>query len=211
MTHATAEETAPIIAGIDESGRGCLAGPVYAAAVILRAGDPIAGLNDSKKLGAATRERLFDQIVQRALACAVALASVEEIDRLNIEKASHLAMQRAVQALALPPTACWVDGNRSPDFGRPVRTIVGGDAIEPSIMAASILAKVARDREMRRLDAQYPGYGFARHKGYGTAGHLRALNTQGVSAIHRLSFAPCARAAPVNLRSATPVLSSAVA
>lgn len=198
MTHATAEQPALFIAGIDEAGRGCLAGPVYAAAVILRPGAAIPGLNDSKKLTAPRREALHGAITAVALACAVARAEVEEIDRLNIEKASHLAMQRAVRALSLQPAACWVDGNRAPDFGLPVRTIVGGDAIEPSIMAASILAKVARDREMQRLDATHPGYGFAKHKGYGTAEHLRALASQGVSVIHRMSFAPCVLAPPLS-------------
>lgn len=159
--------------------------------MILSAQLPIQGLNDSKKLSPARREALYAQITGCALAWAIARAEVEEIDRLNIEKASHLAMQRAVQALSLRPEACWVDGNRAPDFGLPVRTIVGGDAIEPSIMAASVLAKVARDREMLRLDAAHPGYGFARHKGYGTAEHLRALSSLGISVQHRLSFAPC--------------------
>ncbi|MGQ0619423.1 MAG: ribonuclease HII [Panacagrimonas sp.] len=179
------------IAGIDEAGRGCLAGPVYAAAVILRDADPIAGLDDSKKLSPARREKLFEQIVQRALAWGIARAETDEIERLNIEKASHLAMLRAVQTLVVPPTECWVDGNRAPDFGVPVRKIVGGDGIEPCIMAASILAKVARDREMRRLDGQHPGYGFAQHKGYGTPEHLAALKGRGPCAIHRMSFAPC--------------------
>lgn len=193
MTHATAAIFIPVIAGIDEAGRGCLAGPVYAAAVILRDEDRIEGLNDSKKLSPARREKLFDQIRQRARAWAIARAETAEIDRLNIEKASHLAMLRAVQMLAERPTECWVDGNRAPGFGVPVRTIIGGDAIEPCIMAASILAKVARDAQMRSLDLNHPGYGFAQHKGYGTELHLRALDAFGPCAIHRMSFAPCAK------------------
>lgn len=188
-----------LVAGIDEAGRGCLAGPVYAAAVILgEEGGPIEGLDDSKKLAPARRERLYQQIVSRARAWAVARAEVAEIDRLNIERASHLAMQRAVQALGTRPSACWVDGNRAPDFGMPVRTIVGGDAIEHCIMAASILAKVARDRLMRELDALHPGYGLAVHKGYGTAAHREALVRLGPSAVHRMSFAPCRAAAAVS-------------
>lgn len=193
MSHVTPATSTPIIAGIDEAGRGCLAGPVYAAAVILHGEDRIEGLNDSKKLSAARREKLFSQIKQRALAWAIAHAGTEEIDLLNIEKASHLAMDRAVQALRLRPTECWVDGNRAPSFGLPVRTIVGGDAIEPCIMAASILAKVARDEQMRSLDLHYPAYGFSQHKGYGTERHLRALDLYGPCAVHRMSFAPCAK------------------
>lgn len=179
------------VAGIDEAGRGCLAGPVYAAAVILAPDAPLPGLNDSKKLGAAARERLDGLIRERALAWAVGSADAAEIDRLNIEKASWLAMRRALDGLPLRPDQCWVDGNRAPDFGLPTRTIVGGDALEPCIMAASILAKVARDRELHRLDAEHPGYGLARHKGYGTRVHVEALQRLGPSAIHRLSFRPC--------------------
>jgi len=182
------------IAGIDEAGRGCLAGPVYAAAVILPANHGIEGLNDSKQLSAAQRERLEPLIRERAIACAVASASVAEIDRLNILQANLLAMRRAVAALQPVPTLCRVDGNTDPKVGLPTECVVGGDALHAEIMAASILAKVARDAEMRRLDAEHPGYGFAQHKGYGTARHLAALREKGPSAAHRMSFAPCAQA-----------------
>ncbi len=181
------------IAGIDEAGRGCLAGPVFAAAVILPADHGLLGLNDSKQLSAAQRERLFRLIQQRALAFAIATASVEEIDRLNILQANLLAMRRALAALAIAPALCLVDGNIDPKLGVPTRCVVGGDALHAEIMAASILAKVARDAEMLRLDAAHPGYGFAQHKGYGTAQHLAALRALGPSAMHRMSFAPCAQ------------------
>lgn len=187
-------EPALLVAGVDEAGRGCLAGPVYAAAVILGPAD-IEGLNDSKKLKAAARERLFERIQAEALACAIARAEVEEVDRLNILQASLLAMQRAVAALKVPPHEAWVDGNQPPRLACRVKTIVDGDALHAEIMAASILAKVARDREMLALDAQYPGYGLAQHKGYGTAVHMRALRALGPCAIHRRSFAPVAQAA----------------
>jgi ribonuclease HII len=180
------------VAGVDEVGRGCLAGPVYAAAVIF---DPVQvpdGLRDSKKLSAAARERLDQTIRGVARAWSVARAEVEEIDRLNILRASLLAMRRAVEALALPAQHCLVDGKHAPQLTIPVTTIVGGDGLEPAIMAASIIAKVARDREMQVLDARYPGYGFAVHKGYGTPSHLEALQRLGVCTIHRRSFAPCA-------------------
>lgn len=183
-----------LTAGVDEVGRGCLAGPVYAAAVILPDRHGIVGLRDSKQLTAARRELLAPQIQGRALAWAVGIASVEEIDRLNILRATFLAMARAVQALTLRPTLCLVDGNQVPQLGCAVRTIVGGDATVESIMAASIVAKVARDAELVRLDAQYPGYGLARHKGYGTPEHLGALRAQGPCVVHRMSFAPCAQA-----------------
>lgn len=181
------------IAGIDEAGRGCLAGPVFAAAVILPPNHGIQGLNDSKQLSAATRERLFPLIQQGALAFAIASASVEEIDRLNILQANLLAMRRAVAALSLKPAQCLVDGNIDPKLGLPTRCVIGGDALHEEIMAASILAKVARDAELRRLDAAHPSYGFAQHKGYGTAQHLAALRALGPSAAHRMSFAPCAQ------------------
>jgi ribonuclease HII len=180
------------IAGVDEAGRGCLAGPVYAAAVILGA-QHIDGLNDSKKLSAAQREKLAGQIQSAALAWAVARAEVEEVDRLNILQASLLAMRRAVAALQPAAQHALVDGNQAPRLDCPVTTVVDGDALHPCIMAASILAKVARDREMQALDAQYPGYGLAQHKGYGTALHLQALRRLGPSAIHRRSFAPVAQ------------------
>ncbi|MGQ0697724.1 MAG: ribonuclease HII [Panacagrimonas sp.] len=179
------------IAGVDEVGRGCLAGPVYAAAVILPNGLNIDGLDDSKKLSARHRAELEPLILRSALAWAVAWATHEEIDRINILQASLLAMRRAVNTLAVAPTACWVDGNQDPKLGVPVRMIVGGDGLEACIMAASIIAKVARDREMQRLDSEHPGYGFAQHKGYGTPVHLAALRERGPSAIHRRNFAPC--------------------
>lgn len=183
------------IAGIDEVGRGCLAGPVFAAAVILPAQHSLRGLADSKKLTAAQRERLVPQIQQQAIAWALGSASVAEIDALNILQATLLAMRRAVAALPVAATACLVDGNQNPRIGLPTRLVVGGDAHHAEIMAASILAKVARDAEMTRLDAEHPGYGLAQHKGYGTPQHLAALRVQGVSATHRMSFAPCAQAA----------------
>ena len=183
-----------LIAGVDEAGRGCLAGPVYAAAVILGEAR-IDGLDDSKKLKPAQRDRLFERIQAEVLACAIARAEVEEVDRLNILQASLLAMQRAVAALAVQPHEAWVDGNQPPRLACRVKTIIDGDALHAEIMAASILAKVARDREMITLDAQYPGYGLAQHKGYGTAVHMRALRELGPSAIHRRSFAPVAQAA----------------
>lgn len=185
--------TVSLVAGIDEAGRGCLAGPVYAAAVILEPGHGIRGLDDSKQLSAMAREKLFDQIRQRAVAFAIARAEVEEIEALNILHASMLAMQRAAEALNPAPLHCLVDGNRLPKFAFSAEAVVEGDAIHSPIMAASILAKVARDREMQRLDAEYPGYGFAKHKGYGTAAHLAALRRQGPSPVHRMSFAPCAQ------------------
>ncbi|NGY03550.1 ribonuclease HII [Solimonas terrae] len=181
----------PLVAGIDEAGRGCLAGPVYAAAVILDAQHGIRGLDDSKKLRAGVRETLFEQIQDRAVAFAIARAELDEIERLNILHATMLAMRRAVDALKPAPQHCLVDGNRLPVWAYSAEAVVDGDAIHAPIMAASILAKVARDREMQKLDADYPGYGFAQHKGYGTPEHLDALRRLGVSAIHRMSFAPC--------------------
>ena len=184
-----------LIAGLDEVGRGCIAGPVFAAAVILPAQFELKGLNDSKKLSAAQREKLAPAIEACAIAWAVAAASVEEIERLNILQASLLAMQRAARALGVQPTAAQVDGLQAPELDCPVQTVVGGDAKIPSIMAASIIAKVARDAEMRRLDAEHPGYGFRQHKGYGTPEHLAALRRLGPCAIHRMSFAPCSSSA----------------
>jgi ribonuclease HII len=178
------------VAGVDEAGRGPWAGPVYAAAVILHPARPIAGLADSKKLSAARRERLFDIIQRDAVAWAIAAASVEEIDAINILQASLLAMRRAVEGLATPPGSIIVDGLHCPAVAMPARAIVKGDAKAPAISAASILAKVARDREMRRLHAQYPHYGFELHKGYGTALHRAALAMHGVSPVHRRSYAP---------------------
>lgn len=184
-----------LIAGVDEAGRGPLAGPVVAAAVILDDLHPIAGLADSKKLSAARREALFDEIRAKALCCSIAEASVAEIDRLNILQATLLAMQRAVAGLRLRPSLVQVDGNRLPLLGIRAEAIVKGDAKVAAISAASILAKVTRDRGLQALHAQYPQYGFDRHKGYGTAAHLAALHTHGPCEAHRRSFAPVAQAA----------------
>lgn len=179
-----------LLAGVDEAGRGPLAGPVVAAAVILDDLQPIEGLNDSKQLSARQRERLFEQIMAKALCCSVSQASIEEIDQLNILQASLLAMQRAVQGLRLAPAKVLVDGNRIPILPMLAEAIVGGDAKVPAISAASIVAKVTRDHWCRQIDAQYPVYGFAQHKGYGTAQHLAALKQYGASPLHRRSFAP---------------------
>ena len=179
-----------LVCGVDEVGRGPLAGPVVAAAVILDPARPIAGLRDSKQLSARRRERLDGEIRARALAWAVASASVEEIDRLNILHASLLAMTRAVAALAPAAELALVDGNRLPRLPIPARAIVGGDASEPAIAAASIVAKCHRDALMTALAADYLGYGFARHAGYPTAEHLRCLRELGPCAIHRASFGP---------------------
>lgn len=182
-----------LAAGVDEAGRGPLAGPVVAAAVILDAARPIDGLDDSKALSATRREALAVIIRERARAWALGMASVEEIDRLNILQASLLAMQRAVQGLGVAPRLALVDGNRAPRLDCPVQTVVGGDALIPAISAASILAKVERDALMVALDARYPQYGFAGHKGYPTAAHVAALERHGVSPAHRRSFAPVRR------------------
>jgi ribonuclease HII len=176
--------------GVDEAGRGPLAGAVYAAAVILNPALPIAGLADSKKLSAASRTRLAEQIRTSALAWKIASASVEEIDRLNILKASLLAMKRAIEGLSIRPDLALIDGIHCPQVTLATRAIVGGDDSEPCISAASILAKTARDAEMLLLHAIYPCYGFDRHKGYPTALHLTALRQHGPSIIHRRSFAP---------------------
>jgi ribonuclease HII len=182
-----------IIAGIDEAGRGPLAGPVFAAAVILDPEKPIHGLRDSKKLSAQQRESLFILIQNNALAWAAGRAEVEEIDRINILQASLLAMQRATAALSIVPHLAWVDGRSRPVLNCPVETLVDGDNIMPAISAASIVAKVLRDREMCLLDQQFPQYGFARHKGYGTSEHLAALKQYGPCALHRRSFSPVAK------------------
>ena len=178
------------IAGIDEAGRGPWAGPVFAAAVILDPARPIAGLGDSKKLAAGRRAALEPEIIARAAAFCVAQASAAEIDALNIRRATHLAMQRALAGLSVTPGLALIDGNDAPALPCVAHTIIGGDATEPAISAASILAKVARDRLMEALCAQYPGYGFARHKGYGTAAHAQALAQLGPCPEHRRSFAP---------------------
>jgi ribonuclease HII len=178
------------IAGADEVGRGALAGPVYAAAVIFPPGRKMRGLDDSKKLTREAREELVPKIQGKAIAWAIATASLEEIERLNILHASLLAMRRAVEALAVAPAMLRVDGNHTPAVACAVEAIVGGDAKVPAIMAASVLAKVARDAEMRRLDLEHPGYGFAEHKGYATPQHLGALQRLGPCAIHRRLFEP---------------------
>lgn len=182
-----------LTAGVDEAGRGPLAGPVVAAAVILDELRPVAGLADSKALSPARREALFDQIRASALCFAIAEASVEEIDRLNILQATLLAMQRAVAGLRLRPGLVLVDGNRLPVLDCTAEAVVGGDALVQSISAASILAKVHRDRWCVQVHEHYPQYGFAGHKGYGTAEHLEALRTHGACPLHRRSFAPVAR------------------
>lgn len=185
--------TPTLICGVDEAGRGPLAGPVCAAAVILDPVRPIPGLKDSKKLAAANRVRLADEIHCHALAWSVAWASVEEIDRLNILHASLLAMQRAVEALPIRPDLALIDGDRCPVLNMPTRAIVRGDALEPCISAASILAKTERDQEMRRLADIHPQYGFDRHAGYPTPEHLAALERYGPSPVHRMSFGPVRR------------------
>jgi len=177
-------------AGVDEAGRGPLAGAVYAAAVILDPARPIAGLADSKALSAARREELALAIRERALAWCVAHATVEEIDSLNILRATLLAMQRAVGGLAVAPRLTLVDGNQPPRLRCAVQTIVKGDAKVPAISAASILAKTARDADLMRLHALYPQYAFDKHKGYGTAQHLSLLREHGPCPEHRRSFAP---------------------
>jgi ribonuclease HII len=175
---------------VDEAGRGPLCGPVVAAAVILDPARPIDGLNDSKKLSELARERLAPLIRERALAWAVGEASVEEIDRLNILQATMLAMQRAVAAIGIAPEEVLIDGNRCPVLPYPSRAIVKGDATEPAISAASILAKTTRDQTMRALDRDYPQYGLAAHKGYPTAAHLAAIREHGLADFYRRSFAP---------------------
>jgi ribonuclease HII len=179
-----------LIAGVDEAGRGPLAGPVYAAAVILNPDLPIEGLTDSKKLTEKQRESLFDIIQARALAFGIAFASVEEIEKINILQATFLAMRRAVEMLKISPELVLVDGNQSPKLTYPTQMIIKGDESEPAISAASILAKVSRDREMLKWHEQFPVYGFAQHKGYATAKHLSAVREHGPCFIHRKTFAP---------------------
>jgi len=181
-----------LIAGVDEAGRGPLAGPVVAAAVILNPSRPIKGLADSKILTEKQRDKLFQEIRQHALAWSVARATVFEIDQINILQATMLAMQRAVSRLKITPCLALIDGNKCPELICPARAIIDGDAIEPAISAASIIAKVLRDRLMRMLDRKYPGYGFAQHKGYSTRRHVSALKMLGPSRVHRRSFAPVA-------------------
>ena len=181
---------AEIICGIDEAGRGPLAGPVCAAAVVLDPARPIAGLHDSKQLTEKKRDTLAPQIREYALAWAVGWASVEEIDEYNIRQANFLAMKRAFKGLQLAPTLALVDGKDPPPLSCRITCIIGGDALEPAISAASILAKTARDAVMVDLCAQYPGYGFSQHEGYGSAMHIEALRRLGPSPAHRRTFAP---------------------
>jgi ribonuclease HII len=187
-------DTPGLIAGVDEAGRGPLAGNVVAAAVILDDLHPIEGLNDSKKLTAQRRDKLYAEIQAKALCVSVGQASVQEIDQLNILQATLLAMQRAVKGLRLKPAKVLIDGNRLPQLDVLAEAIVGGDASVPAISAASIIAKVTRDRQCQELHALYPQYGFDAHKGYGTAVHMAALRTHGVSPAHRKSYAPVAQA-----------------
>jgi ribonuclease HII len=187
-------DNAGLVAGVDEAGRGPLAGPVVAAAVILDELNPIKGLRDSKQISPRRREALFDEIRAKALCCCIAEASVEEIDQLNILHATLLAMKRAVEGLRLLPRKVLVDGNRLPVLRIPAEAIVKGDAKVQAISAASILAKVHRDRLCVAMDQQWPAYGFATHKGYPTAEHLAALRLHGASPVHRRSFAPVRQA-----------------
>ena len=179
-----------IIAGVDEAGRGPLAGPVIVAAVVLHPDRPINGLDDSKKLNEKRREELFPLIMERSLAWTVIEIGAFEIDRINILQATLLGMKQAVEQLLPPPSLALIDGNRAPQLDCAVRTMVRGDSLEPAISAASILAKVTRDRLMKKLHIQYPDYGFDRHKGYPTADHLARLARYGPCPIHRRSFAP---------------------
>lgn len=183
------------VCGIDEAGRGPLAGPVVAAAVILPEGYELPGLTDSKQLSAKARERLFEQLMQdAAVAKSIARAEVEEIDRLNILRATHLAMRRAAEGLQAPPDFCLIDGLPVRDFPLPHRALVKGDSRSLSIAAASVLAKVTRDHIMQALHAEYPAYNWQRNAGYGTRAHLQAISEHGITPHHRLSFAPVAQA-----------------
>jgi ribonuclease HII len=195
-----------LVAGVDEAGRGPLAGPVVAAAVILDELNPIAGLADSKKLTALRRERLFDEIRAKALCCSIAEATVDEIDQLNILQATLLAMRRAVEGLRLKPNKVLIDGNRLPVLDVLAEAIVKGDSKVPAISAASILAKVHRDRLCDEWHTRYPAYGFDGHKGYGTATHLAALRQHGPSPWHRRSFAPVRDCAVASLHESTRAL-----
>ena len=182
-----------LVAGVDEAGRGPLAGPVVAGAVILDPENPIDGLKDSKRLTALRRDVLYAEIEEKALAWAVGRADVEEIDRINILQATMLAMQRAVAALQPAAEHALIDGNRCPDLACPAQAIVKGDSRVAAISAASIMAKVTRDREMLSLDVMYPGYGLAQHKGFPSKAHIQALENLGVSPVHRRSYAPVRR------------------
>lgn len=179
---------AETVCGCDEAGRGPLAGPVVAAAVVLAPGTEISGLDDSKKLSARRREELFCEITEKAVAYSVALASVYEIEKYNILNSALLAMDRAVQTLCVSPSLALVDGNTVRGLSIPARAVVGGDGICPSVAAASVLAKVTRDRLMEHFDKLYPGYGFSAHKGYGTKAHYAAITQLGPTPLHRMSF-----------------------
>ena len=182
------EKGIELICGVDEAGRGPLAGPVCAAAVILPANIEIPGLNDSKKLTDKKRRELFPIIMEKAIAYSIAFASHTEIDEINILQATYLAMERAINGLSVKPQMALIDGNRAKDFGLPVQTVIHGDSLSASIAAASILAKVTRDDYMEQMAEQYPEYGFEIHKGYGTKAHYAALNEMGPSSIHRMTF-----------------------
>lgn len=186
--HEKYAEGRALICGVDEAGRGPLAGPVYAAAVVLDPEDEIDGLNDSKKLSAAKREKLYGEITRRALFWAVASRDNEEIDRINILQATMAAMKEAVESLGVRPGVVYVDGNRLPELDVPAEYVIHGDAISASIAAASILAKVSRDRFMLEMDERYPEYQFARHKGYGTKLHYEMIEQYGVCGLHRRTF-----------------------
>ena len=188
IEHQLHEEGFSVVCGIDEAGRGPLCGPVFAAACILPDGLVLEGLNDSKKLTPKKRDNLFDLICENAIAYCIASASVEEIDELNILEADLLAMRRAIDGLSVKADFALIDGNIARGFQIPARAVIGGDAKSPSIAAASILAKVARDRDCIELDTKYPQYGIAKHKGYGTKQHMDALRTYGPSPIHRKQF-----------------------
>lgn len=177
-----------ILCGVDEAGRGPLAGDVYAAAVIIDPMNPIEGINDSKKLTEKKRELLFEEICSKAVSYSIATATVEEIEEINILNAAMLAMKRAVEGLSVVPSYVLVDGNKMPDISIMAETVVKGDANSASIAAASILAKVARDKKLIELDKIYPEYGFSKHKGYGTKAHYEALMKYGPSPVHRMSF-----------------------
>ena len=182
------EQGIRLICGVDEAGRGPLAGPVCAAAVILPANLEIPGLNDSKKLSDKRRRELFPVICREAIAWSVAFAVHNEIDEINILQATYLAMERAIKGLSVEPELALIDGNRAKDFGVPVQTVIHGDSLSASIAAASILAKVSRDDLMLEMEKEYPGYGFEIHKGYGTKAHYEAIQAKGPSPIHRMTF-----------------------
>lgn len=182
------DENTKIVCGVDEAGRGPLAGPVVAAACVLPDGVIIEGLNDSKKLSEKKREKLFDEIIEKAIDYSIGFATIEEIEEINILNAAMLAMNRAIDGLKTKPDLALIDGNTARGFTVNTLTVVGGDAISPSIAAASILAKVTRDRMCYEFDKEYPEYGFAKHKGYGTKVHIDAIKAYGVTPIHRPSF-----------------------